>query len=397
MLKSALLLLLTYGFMSCNGQSLQEIHTLSDDFDRSPPFYYKMPQQLAAVDTSAAWKRSGQCMLLTGTVFERDGKTPAANVMLYYYQTDIHGRYPTDETEERNMPKNQQGQTHGYIRGWVKTGADGRYAIYTVRPGTYPSRDEPAHVHVYLKDPLIDTPYYIDDFVFDDDPLLNSERRRKMENRAGSGVIRFVKKDDLLIGERNIILGLNIPDYPVKDIDQAISGKNVGEDIASFTPYHAYGPDKGTRTCPICKYGWYHGILYFVGNRPDWSDIRAWLSFLEGESREREDYLKVYFVYGNANDYHQQSRVAQLEALGNELDLQYVALTFVPSFSDQASEIYLNEINPEVSNTFLIYRRSNIIGKFVDIESSQENFAAISNRLDQTINEYFKLPKLKNE
>ncbi len=35
-----------------------------------------------------------------------------------------------------------------------------------------------------------------------------------MENRGGSGVLKIVQGANLQIGERNIILGLNIPDYP---------------------------------------------------------------------------------------------------------------------------------------------------------------------------------------
>ncbi len=35
-----------------------------------------------------------------------------------------------------------------------------------------------------------------------------------MENRGGSGVLKLVQGENLQIGEWNIILGLNIPDYP---------------------------------------------------------------------------------------------------------------------------------------------------------------------------------------
>ncbi|MBC8107137.1 MAG: hypothetical protein H7Z14_11150 [Anaerolineae bacterium] len=184
------------------------------------------------------------------------------------------------------MAPNTLGQTHGYIRGWVRTGPDGRYAIKTVRPGTYPSNDEPAHVHATIKEPGRDE-YYIDDFVFDDDTLLTTQKRLRMENRCGSGVLRLVRKDGVLVGERNIILGRNIPGHPHASAKAASSGRNIGEDVVSFIPFHAWGPDKGTRTCPICKYGWYHGILYFVGNNPNWDDTKAWLTFLEAESAKR--------------------------------------------------------------------------------------------------------------
>ncbi len=392
------MLLACINLTSCNSQNTKkETETLSDDFDKSMPFYYKMPKNLSATDTSPAFKEKGKKILLTGTVYQIDGKTPASNVILYYYQTNTKGIYATKESEERNMPKNKLGHTHGYIRGWLKTDEQGNYSIYTIQPETYPSRDQPAHVHITVKEKNMNEPYYIDDFVFDNDRLLTTQWRKSMENRGGSGVIRFVQKDSLWVGERNIYLGLNIPDYPLKKTNQKSSGKNIGEDIISFTPFHAYGPDKGTKTCPICKYGWYHGILYFVGNNPNWNEIKDWLTFLETESQKREEYLKVYFVYGNENNYNKNNRIRELEKIGTELDLKKVALTFVPSFMDKTSEVHLNKIDPNVDNTFFIYKRSNIIDKYVDLRPNQENFERFSEILDKSANEYFKLSKGRNE
>lgn len=396
--KIGIVLLACLNFSSCNSQNTKkETETLSDDFDNSMPFYYKMPIKLSATDTSAAFKEKGQKILLTGTVYQIDGKTPASNVILYYYQTNTKGIYATKESEERNMPKNKLGHTHGYIRGWVKTDEQGNYSIYTIKPETYPSRDQPAHVHITVNEKNRDEPYYIDDFVFDNDRLLTTQWRKNMENRGGTGVIRFVEKDHIWIGERNIYLGLNIPDYPIEEISQKRSGKNIGEDIISFTPFHAYGADKGTKTCPICKYGWYHGILYFVGNKPNWNDVKDWLTFLDTESQKREEYLKVYFIYGNNLNYDKDTRMKELEKLGTELGLKKVALTFVPSFNDKPSEVHLNKINPNTENTFLIYKRSKVIDKYVDLKPNPQNFNKIINRLDTSANEYFKLSRPKKE
>lgn len=217
-----------------------------------------------------------------------------------------------------------------------------------------------------------------------------------MDNRGGSGVLRLVKQGGLLVGERNLMLGLNIPHHNGGDGNHPNSGRPVGEDLSSFTPYHAWGPDEGTSVCPICKYGWYHGVLYFVGTNPNWEDIKSWLLFLEGEAERRADKLKVYFVYGNDDKYEHNHRVSELKQLGRKLHLKHVALTFVPSFADQSSEIHLNRINPGVKNTFLIYKRSRVIGNFVDLRATPSNFETITNLLDGSINDYFSLPKVKH-
>jgi protocatechuate 3,4-dioxygenase beta subunit len=99
------------------------------------------------------------------------------------------------------------------LRGWVKTNESGDYKFTTIKPAPYPSRDNPAHIHPIVKEPDKNE-YYIDEYLFDDDPLLTQEKRAKLENRGGSGIIHLVKRDDgLWTGQRNIILGLNIPDY----------------------------------------------------------------------------------------------------------------------------------------------------------------------------------------
>ncbi|GAB3907114.1 hypothetical protein GCM10028803_40610 [Larkinella knui] len=360
-------------------------------FENREYMYQGMPDQIASTDTSPGWGQAGQKLVITGTIYRIDGKTPAPEVVLYYYHTTIEGRYVHKPGEKRTMLPNALGQTHGYIRGWVKTDKSGKYTIYTVRPGTYPSRDEPAHIHLTIKEPAIDTPYYIDEFIFDDDQLLTPAKRKKLENRGGSGILRVLVSDNLQIAEHNIILGLHVPNYPQISPTQDSSGLSIGEDQPSFTPFHAFGPDKGTRTCPVCKYGRYHGIIYFVGNNPDWTRIKRWITFLERQSRARKKYLKAYFVYGNEQHYEKSKRQQELEKIGLELQVKQVALTFVPSFSDTVSEANLNKINPGVENTFIVFKNRAIIDKYINLAPTTVNFNLLSKVLDQTQGSNFKL------
>ena len=77
--------------------------------------------------------------------------------------------------------------------------------------------------------------------------------------------------------------------------------------------------------------------------------------------------------------------------------LEKVALTFVPSFSDAESEIDLNKINQTTENTFIIYKRSRVIDKFINLKPTKGNVNLIAERLDKTKNEYFDLPKSKQQ
>jgi len=389
-LKIGLFLLFLISVTSCKSQVKKTVESnkiVGGGCDGCELMYVGMPKNIKPIDTSSAWNQKGQKLLLTGKVLKLDGVTPAPNVIVYYWQTDSKGSYSGGKGKTKR---------HGNIRGWVKSDQQGNYSIYTIRPGNYPNSDIPAHIHLSIKEPEIKVEYYTDGLVFDDDIKLTSNERKKLENRGGSGVLRVLIDKEMQIAEHNIILGLNIPNYPNSTNNSIKSGLEIGEDNPSFTPFHAFGPDKGTRTCPVCKYGRYHGIVFFVGNNPNWNEIKEWLIFLEQESIKRKKYLKAYFVYGNEKKYSKSNRQIELEQLGLELNLKNTALTFVPSLSDTESEVHLNKINPEVENTIIIYRYRNIIGKFINLKPSRANQNKVSNMLDKTINEYFKLPAPKH-
>jgi protocatechuate 3,4-dioxygenase beta subunit len=74
------------------------------------------------------------------------------------------------------------------------------------------NRQEPEHIHITVKEPGT-IPYYIDALHFDDDPLLTPDQRAKLQNRGGPGIVFPTLEEGLLTVYRDIILGMNIPDY----------------------------------------------------------------------------------------------------------------------------------------------------------------------------------------
>ncbi len=168
--------------------------------------YEGMPQELNWQTAIASASEPGERMVMSGRIYQRDGKTPAPNVILYVYHTDAKGHYsPTPDATGNS-------RRHGHLRGWMKTNASGEYKFTSTKPAPYPGRKSPAHVHPIIKEPGKNE-YYIDEYVFDDDPLLTPEKRSRLENRGGSGIVRLIKDGDVWTGKRDIILGLNIPDY----------------------------------------------------------------------------------------------------------------------------------------------------------------------------------------
>jgi protocatechuate 3,4-dioxygenase beta subunit len=163
-----------------------------------------LPSQLESTGRIAPAGEPGQPMRITGLVRDRQGR-PAAGIIVYAYQTDAGGLYPTANTR------------HGRLRGWVRSDASGRYRFDTIRPGGYPNTNIPQHVHMHVIEPGRAT-YYIDEIVFSDDPRLTPPARKQSgTGRGGEAVVTPTRdRDGTWLVTRDIVLGLNVPGYPVK-------------------------------------------------------------------------------------------------------------------------------------------------------------------------------------
>jgi protocatechuate 3,4-dioxygenase, beta subunit len=141
---------------------------------------------LTATAVLAPPSEPGERLVVTGRVVHRDGHTPAPGIILYAWQTNAQGVYAADPGAT-GLAKE-----HGRLRGWVRTDAEGRYRLETIRPDPYPKRDLAAHIHVVVKQP--DHPeYWIDDVVFTDDPLVTADYRARATDRGGSGIVAPVR------------------------------------------------------------------------------------------------------------------------------------------------------------------------------------------------------------
>lgn len=173
----------------------------------------------AWIDTLAGPEEPGERMIIRGVVFQPDGRTPAPGIVLYVYHTNAEGRYATrgDETG--------WGRRHGYLRGWMRTDAQGRYEMVSIRPASYPNSRVSQHIHPVIYEPVAGMYYYIDEFVFDDDPMLTNAERKRPDPRGGRGVVTLVKnRKGIWEGTRDIVLGLNVPGYPRPTGSRATSG-----------------------------------------------------------------------------------------------------------------------------------------------------------------------------
>lgn len=166
-----------------------------------------MPSHLGYSTALTGQDEPGEPLRVEGIIYQPDGKTPAPGIVLYVYQTDHSGRYTPG--------KNQvHAKRHGHLRGWVRSDEQGRYAFETIRPASYPNSKNPQHIHPIIVEPTTNVYYWIDDFLFDDDPLLTDAEKRKLKQRGGNGILTLKKNSQgTWVGRRDIILGKNIPNY----------------------------------------------------------------------------------------------------------------------------------------------------------------------------------------
>lgn len=205
-----------FSFTACSQNAVQKEKKAASSLvvgggcDGCEAIYEQAPSidKLNAVDTLPDFNEPGTKICISGIVYHLDGKTPAKDVIIYVYHTDQTGHYTAKGGQTG------QARRHGYIRGWMKTNDNGQYRFYTLLPASYPNSTALKHIHPVIKEPGKNE-YYIDEFIFDDDPFFTPERRKlPRDERGGGGVVKLKNENGILSGERNIYLGKNIPGYP---------------------------------------------------------------------------------------------------------------------------------------------------------------------------------------
>ncbi len=137
-------------------------------------------------------------MIISGTVFESDGKKPAPNVLIYFYHTDSDGFYNRKRDGE---------PLHGHFRGWLLTDANGKYEFNSIKPASYPDRTFAAHIHMTITTKNLKEDS-IDSILFEGDKFITAQERNLAGKKGGFNPILKLEKgaDGILRGVRNIQL-----------------------------------------------------------------------------------------------------------------------------------------------------------------------------------------------
>ncbi|MBC8045636.1 MAG: intradiol ring-cleavage dioxygenase [Fimbriimonadaceae bacterium] len=194
--------------VACNKNNTQSTATANGSSTVLPDCEWcgalEAPADINWKTTIAPHDEPGERITISGIVYRSDKKTPAEDVIIYVYNTNAKGIYAKKGNETGN------GKRHGYIRGWMKTGADGKYEFTTVKPAAYPNTEGPAHIHITVKEENKDE-YWLEEYNFNDDPnfikLIASKTLNAPEQDYFSYVI-YPERNDKgeLTGKRDLLL-----------------------------------------------------------------------------------------------------------------------------------------------------------------------------------------------
>ncbi|MBO6606396.1 hypothetical protein [Psychroserpens sp.] len=192
-------LIALFCFISAFSTSAQDIALNTDTtlnyLERHPIYDYTA--QLTSVDTIPGYNTKSDKLKLSGTVYLSDGKTPAKDVIVYIEQADEFGNFDLKKHNDKRYVEN---------RGWVLTDANGNYTFYTYIPGGDRRYKMLQQLFVSVKAPN-SSEYNIESFLFNDDPLLTKQCRKKINKKGDPSRILTPKKEGaLFVAQKDIIL-----------------------------------------------------------------------------------------------------------------------------------------------------------------------------------------------
>jgi protocatechuate 3,4-dioxygenase beta subunit len=141
------------------------------------------PAKLSASARIAPESEPGTALVVHGRAFAADGRTPLAGAVVFAYHTDRQGVYDRPGTPAHSWR----------LKGWAKTGDDGRFEFRTIRPGPYPGRQTAAHIHLILFT-ADGARYHTGDVLFEGDPLLSAAQRETARKDPVFADVRPVRR-----------------------------------------------------------------------------------------------------------------------------------------------------------------------------------------------------------
>ena len=163
------------------------------------------------------------------------------------------------------------------------------------------------------------------------------------------------------------------------------SGLSVGEMVTPFHPNHVVGPDKGTDTCPPCKYGARPAVQVWV-NGDNMSEVEAIAKALNKAVISNKDKSLKGFVIVVTDQAKSASVAKELVAIGEKNKISDIGMAWLPK-GNEAIGAYKYNVSADVKNTVFVYENKKVAAKIVNLKADAKGLGELSKAISQIVAE----------
>jgi len=156
-------------------------------------------QNQSGTVTIVAKDEPGKKLIVKGRVQLPDGE-PVAGAQIWVFQTDVEGYYKKSESG------GDLGWREARISKVFTAGPNGEFQIHTIRPGGYPGRALPEHIHFRISTSEIEEQEHT--IFFADDKRVTDSFKSRIQRDDRLYLVDLKTDDDYLVGKFNLVFDL---------------------------------------------------------------------------------------------------------------------------------------------------------------------------------------------
>lgn len=172
---------------------------------------------------------------------------------------------------------------------------------------------------------------------------------------------------------KRIMLTLAVASLAVAAFADMKSGLGPGMPVPAFDVVDVTGPNKGKQLCYRCSFGGNPVVAAFIkGEAAEAGDLVAGIDKIVAGNPK----IKSFVVFMGGPELK-----AKIEKLAAERKIS-VPLTFLPQ-GPKANDIARYQINPEASNTVLLWNKGAVRSNFVNV--TQKNWGDVTKAAEELV------------